>query len=69
MSKNVTDLRLMMETSLEGSTKKGTGGMTDSLGISPYGLIWYLAILFFIFPSGAQPYPFKKNADSPTKLY
>ena len=47
----------MLETSLEAKTKIGPGEVTESLGISPYWLIWYLAILFFSFQSGAQHDP------------
>ena len=68
MSKKVTNLRAILETSLEATTKRVPGDANESLGISPYLLIWYLAILFFILQSGAQHNTEKPEVDIPAKI-
>ena len=55
------NLRATIETSLDVATKRWPGEVTESLGISIYLLIWYLAILFLKFSERYTTQPANKK--------
>ena len=61
MFSKLMNLRAAIETSLDVATKRWPGEVTESLGISIYLLIWYLAILFLKFSERYTTQPANKK--------